>query len=270
MPDFWLGLVLILRLRGPARLAADRRLRAVRRRARLGWLRTIAAAGAHARPRADRVHRPHDARLDARSARTRTSCAPPTRRACRASTSCVRHGLPNALIPIVTVIGIVAGALLGGTVIIEQVFSIPGVGRLIIGAIAVARLSRDPGRPAVPRGDLSRRQPDGRHPLRGRRSAREARRERRHDRRHREAGTSPTRETLARLLRHRSFVIGGSPRAGHRAHRRRRRLARAVRSRCATISALRLHAARRASTGSAPTISAATFFAASCSARASR
>jgi peptide/nickel transport system permease protein len=48
----------------------------------------------------------------------------------------VRHGLPNALIPIMTVIGIVAGALLGGTVIIEQVFSIPGVGRLIIGAIA--------------------------------------------------------------------------------------------------------------------------------------
>lgn len=48
----------------------------------------------------------------------------------------VRHGLPNALIPILTVIGIVAGALLGGAVIIEQVFSIPGVGRLIIGAVA--------------------------------------------------------------------------------------------------------------------------------------
>ena len=48
----------------------------------------------------------------------------------------VRHGLPNALIPILTVIGIVAGALLGGAVIIEQVFSVPGVGRLIIGAIA--------------------------------------------------------------------------------------------------------------------------------------
>jgi peptide/nickel transport system permease protein len=51
----------------------------------------------------------------------------------------LRHGLPNALIPILTVIGIVAGGLLGGTVIVEQVFSIPGVGRLIIGAI----LSRD-------------------------------------------------------------------------------------------------------------------------------
>ncbi len=48
----------------------------------------------------------------------------------------VRHGLPNALIPILTVIGIVAGALLGGAVIIEQVFSVPGIGRLIIGAIA--------------------------------------------------------------------------------------------------------------------------------------
>ena len=43
------------------------------------------------------------------------------------------------MIPILTVAGIVAGALLGGAVIIEQVFSIPGVGRLIIGGI----LSRD-------------------------------------------------------------------------------------------------------------------------------
>jgi peptide/nickel transport system permease protein len=51
----------------------------------------------------------------------------------------IRHGLPNALVPILTVAGIVAGALLGGTVIIEQVFSLPGIGRLVIGAI----LSRD-------------------------------------------------------------------------------------------------------------------------------
>jgi len=51
----------------------------------------------------------------------------------------LRHGLPNALVPILTVAGIVAGALLGGAVIIEQVFAIPGVGRLIIGGI----LSRD-------------------------------------------------------------------------------------------------------------------------------
>lgn len=51
----------------------------------------------------------------------------------------LRHGLPNALIPILTVLGIVAGSLLGGAVVIEQVFSLPGVGRLIVGAV----LSRD-------------------------------------------------------------------------------------------------------------------------------
>ncbi len=51
----------------------------------------------------------------------------------------VRHGLPNALMPILTVVGIITGGLLGGAVVVEQVFSLPGVGRLIIDAI----LSRD-------------------------------------------------------------------------------------------------------------------------------
>ena len=51
----------------------------------------------------------------------------------------LRHGLANAMVPIVTVMGIMVGALLGGAVVTEQVFSIPGLGRLIIGAV----LSRD-------------------------------------------------------------------------------------------------------------------------------
>ena len=51
----------------------------------------------------------------------------------------VRHGLVNAMVPIITVMGIMVGALLGGAVVTEQVFSIPGLGRLIIGAV----LSRD-------------------------------------------------------------------------------------------------------------------------------
>jgi peptide/nickel transport system permease protein len=51
----------------------------------------------------------------------------------------IRHGLPNALVPILTVTGIIAGGLLGGALVIEQVFSLPGVGRLIVDAI----LSRD-------------------------------------------------------------------------------------------------------------------------------
>jgi peptide/nickel transport system permease protein len=47
----------------------------------------------------------------------------------------IRHAFRNALIPTITFLGIQFGSLLGGTVIIEQVFSWPGVGRLIIDAI---------------------------------------------------------------------------------------------------------------------------------------
>jgi peptide/nickel transport system permease protein len=46
-----------------------------------------------------------------------------------------KHALANVLIPVITVIGLSVGILLGGAVVIEQVFSIPGVGRLIIGGI---------------------------------------------------------------------------------------------------------------------------------------
>jgi peptide/nickel transport system permease protein len=45
------------------------------------------------------------------------------------------HALRNALIPIVTVIGVMTGVLIGGAVVIETVYSLPGVGRLIVGAI---------------------------------------------------------------------------------------------------------------------------------------
>lgn len=46
-----------------------------------------------------------------------------------------RHALPNALIPIITVAGTTFGHSLGGTVIIENVFSIPGIGSYMVQAI---------------------------------------------------------------------------------------------------------------------------------------
>jgi len=46
-----------------------------------------------------------------------------------------RHALRNALIPVVTVIGLQLGFLLGGSVIVETIFAWPGVGRAIISAI---------------------------------------------------------------------------------------------------------------------------------------
>lgn len=48
----------------------------------------------------------------------------------------VRHGLRNALIPVVTVIGVQFASLLGGAVIVETIFSWPGMGRLAINAIS--------------------------------------------------------------------------------------------------------------------------------------
>src|SRR5438876_724628 len=51
----------------------------------------------------------------------------------------VRHGLKNALIPIVTVVGVQAGYLLGGAVLTETVFAWPGVGTLMVQGI----LARD-------------------------------------------------------------------------------------------------------------------------------
>jgi peptide/nickel transport system permease protein len=47
----------------------------------------------------------------------------------------LRHALRNALIPVVTVIGIQLALLLSGTVVVETVFSIRGIGRILVGAI---------------------------------------------------------------------------------------------------------------------------------------
>ncbi len=47
-----------------------------------------------------------------------------------------RHAVPNALVPVVTLIGLQFSFLLAGTVIIENVFTLPGLGRLVFQAIA--------------------------------------------------------------------------------------------------------------------------------------
>ncbi|SHI66684.1 peptide/nickel transport system permease protein [Roseomonas rosea] len=47
-----------------------------------------------------------------------------------------RHALPNAAIPTVTIVGFMVGSLLAGAVVVESVFSWPGVGRLLVVAVA--------------------------------------------------------------------------------------------------------------------------------------
>jgi ABC-type dipeptide/oligopeptide/nickel transport system permease component len=47
-----------------------------------------------------------------------------------------KHALPNALVPIVTVVGLQFGALLAGAIVTEKIFSWPGLGRLVVDAIS--------------------------------------------------------------------------------------------------------------------------------------
>ncbi|MDR0999405.1 MAG: ABC transporter permease [Clostridiales bacterium] len=51
------------------------------------------------------------------------------------STVIIKHALRNSLIPVITVAGLQFGALLGGSVITESIFSIPGVGKLMVDAV---------------------------------------------------------------------------------------------------------------------------------------
>jgi peptide/nickel transport system permease protein len=47
----------------------------------------------------------------------------------------VRHGLKNSLIPVVTVLGLQAAGLLGGAIIVEQIFTLPGLGKYTLDAL---------------------------------------------------------------------------------------------------------------------------------------
>ena len=48
----------------------------------------------------------------------------------------VRHVLRNALIPSITTLGLITADIFGGSIIIENVFSLPGIGKLIIHSIS--------------------------------------------------------------------------------------------------------------------------------------
>lgn len=57
-----------------------------------------------------------------------------------ATTVILKHGLRNAIIPVITTFGLQLGTLLGGAIITEQIFSIPGFGRLLVDAVSTRDL----------------------------------------------------------------------------------------------------------------------------------
>ena len=55
----------------------------------------------------------------------------------RGKTVVLRHAIKNAMIPVVTILGLQIGGLLGGSVVVESVFGLPGLGLLILNAIGM-------------------------------------------------------------------------------------------------------------------------------------
>ena len=56
------------------------------------------------------------------------------------STIIVRHALRNALIPVVTLMGMQFGKQLGGVFVIETIFAIPGIGKMLVDACSVKNI----------------------------------------------------------------------------------------------------------------------------------
>jgi peptide/nickel transport system permease protein len=129
LPSFWLGLMLMF-IFG----------------VQLGWVRPFIGdsgpitliPGGHALDADHRHHRAAHALQYARRAQRETH-ARTARQRLRERYVLVVHALRNAMIPVVTVLGLQMGYLLGGAVIVETVFAYPGLGREVVSGI----LNRD-------------------------------------------------------------------------------------------------------------------------------
>ena len=64
-----------------------------------------------------------------------------TAKGVRANEVVTRHVLPNAAVPIVTIFGFMMGSLVGGAVVVESVFSWPGIGRLLVASVTARDLA---------------------------------------------------------------------------------------------------------------------------------
>jgi ABC-type dipeptide/oligopeptide/nickel transport system permease component len=57
----------------------------------------------------------------------------------------VRHGLRNSMIPVITLFGLQVGVLFGGTVVLETIFTLPGLGSLMFNAVRIKDYSQVQG-----------------------------------------------------------------------------------------------------------------------------
>ena len=136
IPNFVLAFLLITGVRDQPRLVPRARLHQVHRRPARVALEDHAAGD-----RRSACSRPHrsPARPAPRSSTccSRTTSAPRSRWDGTRRTTVVKYAFKNAAIPTVTVLGLQLAALIGGVVIIEQIFSIPGLGTYMLRALTL-------------------------------------------------------------------------------------------------------------------------------------
>ena len=134
VPNFWFAILLVLTVRGPLAHRPGRRLSRLGRRRRTG-AGGADPAGDRARPGAGGDPHPRRALGADRGAGEdfiRTARAKGlSRRA-----ALWRHALPNAMTPILTVMGLQFANLIASAIVVENVFVLPGLGRLIVQSIA--------------------------------------------------------------------------------------------------------------------------------------
>ncbi len=125
MPDFWIGLILIIVFSVKIKLSHAS--------GASHWYNfVLPAITASINYTANTIRMTRSSMLEViRSDYIRTARA----KGAPEKTVVFKHALKNALLPVVTLIGINLGWQLGGTIIVEQIFAIPGIGTLMIGAV---------------------------------------------------------------------------------------------------------------------------------------
>ena len=134
MPDFWLGMLLLVDVRGVARTGSRSGASPIPAPTRPGVGEARRPGAPHVPPGADADRSPTSAstrsscarRCSTRCARTTSRSRAP--RACGTSLVRRRHAVPNALLPVVTLIAINFGFVLSGAIAVETIFSWPGLG----------------------------------------------------------------------------------------------------------------------------------------------
>ena len=158
MPDFWVAMILLGIFAVQRQAAAVTGLRRLHRRRRSSGRRTSTCRGSRSGSPAP-PGSPASCAAHSSTRSSRTTSAPRGPRVCAAASIVLKHALKNAALVPVTVLGLSFAYLLGGTVIIERIFSLPGMGQYFYDALIDQGPPGDPGRRAHGGVDLRAREP---------------------------------------------------------------------------------------------------------------